>query len=119
MDGLREKLGGETSQEEIKSYVEDKLKSIFLAQIEELKRYLAEQNKASPLRDEAYEIYLTSTLKQISPRDKTKSFKIGVSIKSKEVGTFDISPFSKTRRSRTKAAKKQMGELLKAAIEQE
>ena len=116
MDGLREKLGGETSQEEIKSYVEDKLKSIFLAQINDLKRYLAEQNKATPLRDEAYEIYLTSTLKQLSPRDKTKSFKIGVSIKSKEVGTFDISPFSKTRRSRTK--KKQKGDLLSSALEE-
>ena len=119
MNGLRAKLSEETSQEEIESYVEDKLKSIFLAQIEELKRYLAEQNKASPLRDEAYEIYLTSTLKQISPRDKTKSFKIGVSIKSKEVGTFDISPFSKPRRSRTKAAKKQKGELFESALEQE
>lgn len=119
MDGLRAKLSEETSQDEIESYVEDKLKGIFLAQIGELKKYLAEQNKASPLRNEAYEIYLTSTLKQISPTDKTKSFKIGVSIKSKEVGTFDISPFSKPRRSRTKAAKKQKGELFESALEQE
>jgi hypothetical protein len=117
MDGLREKLSEETSQEEIESYVGDKLKEIFSERISELKRYLAEQNKATPLRNEEYEIYLTSTLKQISPRDKTKSFKIGVSIKSKEVGTFDISPFSKPRRSRTK--KKEKGELLSSALEEE
>lgn len=116
MNGLRAKLSEETPQEEIKSYVENKLKSIFSERINELKRYLAEQNKATPLRDEAYEIYLTSTLKQLSPTDKTKSFKIGVSIKSKEVGTFDISPFSKTRRSRTK--KKEKGELLSSALEE-
>lgn len=118
MDGLRAKLSEETSQKEIKSYVEDKLWKIFSERISELKRYLAEQNKATPLRDEAYQIYLTSTLKQLSPRDKTKSFKIGVSIKSKEVGTFDISPFSKPRRSRTKAAKKQKGELFESALEE-
>lgn len=88
--------------DDIKEIIESEMDSIVGRVSDELIKYLAEMNKADPLMDETYEVYITGMVKKIDPLEETKSFKYEVKIKSVRIGTFDISPFSKPTYQRTK-----------------
>ena len=82
--------------------LEESLKEMFLKRFEDVKKKLAEYDKADPLTVEKHRVFFTGTLKSISLTDKKKTFNFSIKVQSIKMGEFDVSPFSRPTYQRKK-----------------
>ena len=82
--------------------LKETLKEMFLKRFEDVKKKLAEYDKADPLTVEKHRIFFTGTLKSISLIDKKKTFNFSIKAQSIKMGEFDVSPFSRPTYQRKK-----------------
>ena len=82
--------------------LKESLKEMFLKRFEDVKKKLAEYDKADPLTVEKHRVFFTGTLKSISLTDKKKTFNFSIKVQSIKMGEFDVSPFSRPTYQRKK-----------------